>query len=308
MSEEFTKLLEELADPASEVKVSSLTELSDVDEGEEQELRDRWQEIGVRRHRWLLRELIELAEDNVELNFDCVYFRGLEDEDPETRLEAIRGLWEYDRPNLIEKLVSMMENDDSAPVRAEAALALGRFVMLFAHGNLRHRHFQAIEDGMRRLFESGTEVTEVRARALESIGAHNVSWVRQAIRDAYESDVRRLKASAVHAMGRSAESRWLPLIIREMSSEEAELRYEAATAAGGIGDESALPHLVRLAQDPDEEVAQASVMALGEIGGQEAKAALEELATDPSPALREGAQAALAEIRFNEDPMAFGLG
>lgn len=308
MSEEFTKLLEELADPASDVKIASLTELSDVDDSEERELKERWHEIGMRRHRWLLRELIELAEDNVELNFDRVYFRGLEDDDPETRREAIRGLWEYDRPDLIDRLVAMMEGDESPGVRAEAALALGRYVMLFAHGNLRDRHFGAIEQGMRNVLENPTEVTEVRARVLEAIGAHNASWVRQAIRDAYESDIRRLKTSAIHAMGRSAEDRWLPLIIREMSSEEPELRYEAAIAAGGIGDESALPHLVRLAHDPDEEVSQASVISLGEIGGTQAKAALEELTSEPSEALREAAKSALAEIRFNEDPMAFGLG
>lgn len=308
MSEELTKLLDKLADPEAEVKVSSLTELSGLDDSEERDLSSRWEEFGVRRHRWLLRELIELAEDNVELNFDRVFFRGLQDRDAETRRESIRGLWEYERPDIIDRLVLMMESDDSAAVRAEAALALGRFVVSHEHGGLRDRHFEKIEQGMRRLLENETEVTEVRARVIESVGAHNAPWVRQAIRDAYESDVRRLKISAVHAMGRSAEERWLPLVIREMSSEESEFRYEAAIAAGGIGSESALPHLIRLAQDPDEEVAQASVMALGEIGGSEAKAALEELSADPAPVLRDAAQAALAEIRFEEDPMAFGLG
>lgn len=308
MSEEFTHALGELLEGSTDVKVSSLADLTGLDDDEERELSRRWNEIDVRRRRWFVRELVDVAEDNVELNFDRVYLRGLRDDDADVRLESIRGLWEYERSDLIEPLIRLMENDDSAAVRAEAALALGRFVTAHEHGLLRDRHFEAIERSMREMLASQTEITEVRARVLEAIGARNSEWVQQAIREAYESDVRRLKASAVHAMGRSVDERWMPLVIREMSNEEAELRYEAAMAAGAIGEVNALPHLARLAQDPDEEVAHASIMAMGEIGGAEAKAALEELTGEPSEALRQAATAALAEIRFDEDPLAFGLG
>jgi len=308
MREEFESALEALLDTMADVKLSSLADLTDLDDDETRVLSERWNDIGAARRRWIVRELIDLAEDNVELNFDRVYFRGLADDDAGVRQESIRGLWEYERTNLIAPLLRMMDGDESAAVRAEAALALGRFVTAHEEGQLRDRHFEAIECSMRSALESETEVTEVRARVLEAIGAHDSEWVQQAIRDAYESDVRRMKASAIHAMGRSLDERWMPLVIREMSSEEPELRYEAALAAGAIGEVNALPHLRRLAQDPDEEVAHVSIMAMGEIGGAEAKAALEELAAEPSAALREAAAAALAEIRFDEDPLAFGLG
>lgn len=308
MNEALTKLLHELTDPSADVKIADLTDLSDLDEDHAGELRRRWSDITVRRRRWLLRELIDLSEDNVELNFDRVYFSGLRDEDPQVRKEAVRGLWEYESVDLVDPLVEMAEGDSSAAVRAEAALALGRYVMAHALGRLRDRYFARVERGLKKLIESEDEVDEVRARALEAMGPRNTAWVRQAIREAYESGVRRMKASAVHAMGRSAEERWLPLIVREMSSEEPELRFEAAIAAGAIGDQSVLPHLVRLAHDSDEEVSHASVIALGEIGGNRAKAALRELASDPAPALRDAANAALEEIRFEEDPLSFGLG
>jgi HEAT repeat protein len=307
MREEFTKLLKALLDAMTDVSVSGLADLTDLDDEEADVLSERWNDIGVGRRRWVVRELTDLAEDNVELNFDRVYFRGLADEDAEVRQESIRGLWEYERADLITPLLRMMDGDESAAVRAEAALALARFVTAYEQGELRGRYFEVIERSMRAALENETEVTEVRARVLESIGAHNSGWVQQAIRDAYESDVRRLKASAIHAMGRSVDERWMPLVIREMSSEEAELRYEAALAAGAIGEVNSLPHLRRLAQDPDEEVAHASIMAMGEIGGAEAKAALEDLAAEPSESLRQAAAAALAEIRFDEDPLAFGL-
>src|SRR2546425_1048432 len=117
--------------------------------------------------------------------------------------------------------------------------------------------------------------------------------------------VRRLKVAAVHAMGRSCEPRWLPLLLRELSNEEAEVRYEAATALGVLGDESAVTNLVGSLSDPDEEVRQASIAALGEIGGREAREALMDLSREGSPAAKEAALAALTEIDFEEDPLSF---
>jgi HEAT repeat protein len=106
-------------------------------------------------------------------------------------------------------------------------------------------------------------------------------------------------------MGRSCESRWLPLVIREMNSDEAELRYEAAIAAGSIADETVVPHVVGLASDGDEEVAQASIFALGEVGGADARRALEEISQGESAAASEAAKAALEALQVEEDPLSF---
>jgi HEAT repeat protein len=190
-------------------------------------------------------------------------------------------------------------------VRAEAALALGRFVLLSEAGRLRERHFRVIDQALRDVISSPQEIDEVRARALEAIGARDDAWVRQAISEAYESGVRRMKVAAVHAMGRSAEPRWLPLLLRELANDEAEVRYEAATALGSLGDQGAVPHLVRALSDADEEVRAASIGALGEIGGREAKEALLELTREGSEGAREAALEALAEIDFEVDPLAF---
>ena len=146
---------------------------------------------------------------------------------------------------------------------------------------------------------------DVRGRAIESIGAYDSAWVRQAIQNAYESGEHSLKVSAVHAMGRSAESRWLPLLVRELSNEDAEIRFEAAVAIGQVAEESAIPHLVPLLTDEDEEVRSAAVSALGEIGGERAKSALMEMLDSASDATREAAAAALSEIEFEEDPLGF---
>ena len=135
-------------------------------------------------------------------------------------------------------------------MRAQAALALGRFVMLHEEGRLRDRYFDAVETGLRATLDRTDETVDVRARALEAIGSHNEQVVRDAIRDAYESDLHRLKVSAVNAMGRSCDDRWLPLLIRELTSDDPEIRYEAAVACGNVADERAIPHLAKLCSIP----------------------------------------------------------
>jgi len=302
---DFEEYLVELAKPATPLKASGLARLSDMTAEQARQLREVWPRLELQRRRKLLEQMEELAEDNVDLNFDAVFLQALEDPEAEARLIAVRGLWEYEGADATDPLLQLAERDESAKVRAEAALALGRFVLLSEHGRLRDRHFERVEAGLRRLFEDEQQTEDVRARALEAIGAHDSAWVRRAIGDAYESGVRRLKVSAVHAMGRSCEERWLPLVVKELGSEDAEVRYEAVTAAGAIADESAVPYLAPLLGDEDIEVKQATITALGEIGGKQARDLLLALADDPSATVREAATEALTEAEFAQDSLSF---
>jgi len=302
---DLSDYLRELADGSVRLQVASLQRLSQLPPDGQREFAKAWPGIDARRRRRIVQELVGLAEDNVELDFDAVFVCGLTDDDPDIRLESIRGLWEHEGTDIIGPMLNMLEFDEDAGVRGEAALALGRFVVLAAEGKLRERYFPPIEEGLRRAIRDTEEVQEVRARALEAAGAHNGAWVRQAISEAYESDVRRLKVSAVHAMSRSCEDRWLPLIFKELGSDEAELRYEAATACGGLGDERAIPPLIKLIVDPDEEVKEAAIHALGEIGGRQAREALLVLLDSESDAARDAATEALAQLDFEQDPLSF---
>jgi len=301
----FEEYLRELSDPSISLRVAGLATLSALNTDQKAELTEAWPRIDVGRRREVVQELLDLGEDNVEFDFDQFFLQGLGDEDAEVRLHSVRGLWEHEGVELIPILLELMKSDDDAAVRSEAALALGRFVLRSEEGYLRERHFKAVESGLRELIANSHEIDEVRARAIEAIGPHDAAWVRQAISEAYESGVRRLKVAAVHAMGRSCEPRWLPLLLRELGNEEAEVRYEAATALGSLGDEGAVPNLVNALADPDEEVREASISALGEIGGRDAREALLELSREGPPAAKEAALAALAEIDFEDDPLSF---
>jgi len=137
-------------------------------------------------------------------------------------------------------------------------------------------------------------VDEVRARALEAIGAYDSALVRQAIREAYESDVRRLKVSAVHAMAQFRAS-LAAVTRRELNNEEAEIRYEAAVACGSLGDEGLFRIWRSWFRTPTMRSGRRASAALGEIGGPGLEA-LAELKEDYSPAGREAALAALEVI------------
>lgn len=298
--------LEELWDSTKPLVASRLVNLSDLSLEELAPLVSIWPTIAVDRRRRIVRDLAELAEDNVELNFDAVFRAALSDADSEVRRAAVRGLWEYLGRDLIEPLVRLLHEDAESAVRAESALALGRFVMRAEFEELRPADAERVEKALRHTIDDPAEVVEVRARAVEAVGARSAAWIRAVIQDAYDSPERRLRISGVHAMGRNCDPLWLPVLFGELTSEDPEMRYEAATACGSIGDEASLPHLLPLIEDEDAEVQAAAIEALGAIGGRAARRALEQVASDPRQHVREAALVALAEADFSDNPLGFG--
>ena len=301
----FEAYLRELADAARPLAVSRLTSVSSMASEETALFAKVWPEMEVQRRLRVIQELVELVEDNVELNFEAVFMIALADRDAAVRREAIKGLWEYEGLDLLDALVRLLESAADAGVRAEAALALGRFVLQAEFGALRSSDAERVEQALQRTITDASEVAEVRGRALESIGARGEPWVRDLIQEAFESADRRLRLSAVHAMGRSCDVVWLPDLFPELESDDAEMRFEAAVACGSIADEAATPYLIRLLDDEDHEVQEATIAALGEVGGVHAKGALEELLATGDESLREAVLSAQAEVEFVEDPLAF---
>ena len=298
--------LQELKDRAQPLAASRLSQLSALGNDELADFGDAWPQIDVARRRQIIRRLLELAEDNMDMDFDAVFITALADEDAEVRYMAVQGLWEYEGRELIAPLIALLEKDPDVGVRAQAALALGVFALRAEFQQLSAADGERVEQALHAAVDNPAETVEVRARALESAGARSLGWVRRSIEAAYGSPDHRMRVSAVHAMGRHCDPRWLPVLFRELTSDDAEMRYEAANACASMGGEAAVPELVALLEDEDVEVQEAAVAALGEIGGEDARAALEELGEHPEPRMREAAAAALELMDFNEDPVGFG--
>lgn len=294
---------EELANPARQVAVSKLANLSGMRTGEAAQFAGVWAAMDEERRKHIVQQLAGLAEDNVELDFDAVFLIALGDQDGQVRLDALRGLWEHEGRDLIDPLIGLLETDADATVRAEAALALGRFVLKAELQTLRDADAERVEGALRAAISDDGEAVEVRGRALESIGARSRAEVADLIRDAFEGGERTLQLSAVHAMGRSCDDTWLPLLFDEMENDDAAMRYEAAVACGAIGSAEAVAPLASLLYDDDPEVREAAISALGAIGGEGAKRTLEDRLEEADGATREAVLAALAEADFGEDPL-----
>ena len=294
----------ELADLGIPVKGTRLTELSLLGPEDREKLLGVWPTIDAARRQEIVQQLGELARDDVGLNFDTVFMIGLADPDARVRVEAVRGLWEYEGSDLIPLLLRLLAKDKNVDVRVESASTLGRYILMSEHGRLHDRHARSIEEGLRITIADSTEDEDVQARALEAIGAcSNCTWVQQAIREAYEGYSPSLRIGAIRAMGRSCDSRWLPILLHELRSHDLDACSEAALACGSIGDEQAITQLSTLLQDSNDVVKLSTIRALGEIGGPEARSVILALPGDLSEVLQDAIQDAITEIDFNDNPL-----
>jgi HEAT repeat protein len=299
----FTEMLDDLIDSSRPLRMGRLVDLTSLDPDERQSFAMVWPRVETERRRAVVRDLVDLAEDNIDLNFDAIFFTALDDADALVRASAIQGLWEYEEKDLIEPLVRLMDSDPDEGVQAAAATALGKFVVRAEFQELRRREVDRVVGALRSTIGSRESPLEVRARALESLGAHSQPWVTDVIQRAYEGDSHRMVVSSLHAMGRSCDSRWLPVLLERLEDGDPEVRYEAAVALGAVGEESAVESLAGLLNDEDGEVQDATIDALGQIGGARAREALRELLRSDDSHVRQAAQEALAQVEFLQDPL-----
>ncbi|HEU5430377.1 MAG TPA: HEAT repeat domain-containing protein [Thermomicrobiales bacterium] len=285
--------------PARPVDVANL---SDLDRAEADAFAAAWRAFPEDTRAAIVRAMDELAEDRVELNFGRVLRLALDDPSPVVRQLAVAALWEDERADMLERLRRVLAADASEDVRAEAAKGLGRFAERAAEGGLDGGDQLRAE--LLAVAVDPAEPYSVRRRALEAAGAFGADErVRAAIDDFYDSGDQGFRGSALFAMGRSCDARWLNRLLDELEGDEAELRFEAAHACGVIGDPDAIPALLRLADDEDAEVRHAAIDAIGQIGGQAAVRALQAITANADEAAAAEIEEALAEANASIDPL-----
>ena len=199
---------------------------------------------------------------------------------PEVREAAVELLWEDESLALMNRLIDMALDDEATAVRAAAASALGRFILLGELGDLPEAETVKAQDAAVSILNNLDEDVDVRRRALEAIANCGHEIVDEAIREAYDSADHRMQISAVFAMGRTYDQQWNEFVLQQLDSDDPEMRYEAARAAGELEIEEAVPALTRLALDNDREIKEVAIWSLGEIGSREATRILERLATE----------------------------
>jgi len=307
MSLPIEKIIADLVNIEQPLRSSRLVDLSNLSSEELELWEQAWTSIEPKRRRQITYRLVELAEDNLELDFDSIFRNCLKDQDAEVRGKAVEGLWESEDTSLINPFINLLEQDDSVNVQVAAATALGKFAMLAELNKLRSCHTVKICQALLGVISDENRDIEVRRRTLEAAAPLNLPQIKKTIREAYDSHNRKLKISTIYAMGRNCHRSWLPVLLEELSSVDTEIRYEAAGACGELGEEEAVPYLMKLIGDPDVDVQATALQALGKIGGSEAKKCLQQCLNNPREVIRQAAEQALDELEAEERLFTFRI-
>lgn len=258
-----------------------------------------WTALPAERRGRAARMLVDIAEDNFDKDFDLLFRYMLNDEAADVRANAIDGLWEDEDIGLIKPLVGFLRSDPDAKVRAAAADALGRFVLLAEYDRLPQAHLvDLIHETLLATIHNTEEAIHVRSHALEALAYWSEDSMREVIAAAYAHEDVEMRASAISAMGRSADKYWRETATSELDSGDPRMRFEAARAVGELEVRNAVPRVIELLGDGDREVQGAAVAALGQIGGKPARQALVAAAKSEDEVLRSLADEALQELEF----------
>ena len=305
---EYKEILLHIGDTSEPLVTRYLYSLSGMTREGLLQFQQSWPDIEVGRRRLLIQNLLELTEHSFEVNFDPIFLVAMGDDDSEVRAAAVDGLWENEDQALVGPLVHLLRADDAPKVRAAAATGLARFVLLGELEKIDRAPAMLAEQALLETLRSGEEDIEVRRRAVEAIAYSGEAGVRDIIEAAYYDDDEKMQASALFAMGRSADAFWRKLLVQELESPNPELRFEAARACGELETRSAVPKLIEMStNDPDREVQQASIWALGRISGREAREALEAFFESDDEALSQAAAEALDEMDLLSESVAIPL-
>jgi HEAT repeat protein len=299
---EFETQLTTALDESHPVAAAGLMFLSDLASADRATLDRLWGTASPERRRKIATILVQVAEDNIEYDFNGTLNVLLGDPDAEVRRTAVEGLTEDESNSTVRHLLDLLETDPDAGVRAATALTLGPAALRAETGKIK----ADLADRIRTVLLQATRDTAqplVRRRALESLGyfCENVE-VEAEIRRAY-TEGGDPAASALAAMGRNMNSRWTPTLVKELRNSRPQMRFEAAQALGELGDRNQVPALLPLLEDDDPEVQRVTIWALGQIGGRAAQQALQGLGSDLPADLQGFVDDALAEIRHSSSPL-----
>lgn len=295
---DFSETLGDLLKAELPLKPATLYNLSGLEPDELELLTTSWFSIPLTRRYTLVKELVDIAETNFEVDFESIFRWGLQDDDANVRAVCVEGLWESEDLTLMNELLHLLETDPSEKVRAAAAMSLGRFLLLSELGKLPAGRCQAVYESLYNTVLEGNETLEVRRRSLESISYVSRDEVTALIQGAYDHPAAEMRVSAVFGMGRSADPRWIGDAMGELFSIDPEMRYEAARACGELQARMAVPRLAELIDDPDREVQEAALWAIGQAGGDDARRLLETCCEEGDEVTRSAAEAALQELEF----------
>jgi len=308
----FDSVLDALLDTKKEFPHRYLTQFSDIGPLEFQTLSDVWPRVELKRKLSLFNGLESLADEDTLVSFDDFARPLLNDSEAEVRMYALRLLSECEDEKLIPTYLNMLKKDVNTNVRAQAATNLGFFVGQGELEEISEESYSQVQAGLLKAAR-GEDVTRVRQSALEALGYTSKPEVIALIGSALQHKESDWHASALIAIGRSADERWEDEILRGLIDENDVIRLAAVKAAGNLPLKSARTVLLRMLAEgeEDDEIIGAAIWSLSQIGGEDVRTFLEALLDQTEEAEDEDQVALLEEaldnLAFTEDLDRFEL-
>jgi HEAT repeat protein len=305
----FQVVLDALQDESKSFPSRYFKFFSDLDPASLRSLAEIWSRVSLPRKLTLLKDLESLAENDTLVSFEDLARALLADQDGSVRAAAIRLLFESEDAKLAPIFINILKRDEDVFARAEAATALGMFVMLGELEEIPEATYHKVEDALLEA-ENGKDQPEVRRRALESLGYSSRLEVQTLLESAYHREDPEWVASALFAMGRSSDERWSDNVVAMLLSDDALVRMAAVEAAGELRLTDARKILLQMLEDGEEEddVIEAAIWSLSNIGGEDVRTYLESLvALAEDDDMIEYLEEALENLSFTEDMERFEL-
>jgi HEAT repeat protein len=258
----------------------------------------------------LLKRIVEVPDYMTD---DSPVLRDhLDDPEPEVRMLAIQGLWDYPDAEFIPLLFAAAENDPDEQVRCRAIVTLGRYIYEGEMGDydfdfgpmeevmrldeLSKEDFLKVKEFLLGIYRDESKTLDERRFAVEALSFLSDEEVFAIIEEAHVHPEPKMKLSAIFSMGRSGHMRWTEVILNELHNPDPDLQREAIRAAGEAGLTDAGKDLWRLTYSEDRETQLEAIWALGQSGWEGAFDRLDELSLDIiDPEIQETAEAALEE-------------
>ncbi len=286
-----------------------LPSFSDLTPDDLIDLKMVWPNVPAARKVSVLQDLEELAEADTLTNFDDLARFCLSDPDADVRVLAIRLLWECDDLKLVDVFLDMMHHDPEVQVQAAAASALGSYVYEGELEQISVSILDKIVDALLDTYRTSPHM-QVRRHALESLGFSCREEIPPLIEAAYKSGIPDMVASALFAMGRSADGSYHQQVKANLENPNTSIQLEAVRAAGELEMKEVRDDLLEMVDsgDLDEEVFYAAVWSLSQIGGGGVKAKFEEIMdSEIDDDLADFMETAMDNLVFNDGLNDFNL-
>ncbi len=257
-----------------------------------------------------LKQIVEIPDYTDDYSSELT--DHLNDPEPEVRMLAIQGLWDYPEPEYIPLLFAAAQNDPDEQVRCRAIITLGRYLYegemadydldlgpmedVMRLGELSKKDFLNVKNFVLDVYRDESKTLDERRFAVEALSFLSDEEVFSILEEAYAHPDPKMKLSAIFGMGRSGNIRWMDIILNELYNPNPELQQEAIRAAGEAGLTEAGKDLWRLTYADDRETVLEAIWSLGQSGWEGAFDRLDELSIDGADSeIRETAEAALEE-------------